>query len=115
MILKDPMGKITVMTLQTPPAKQVLRAHGTVTGTAIMGTNVLKDLLATVRDFVGGRAGTYEKTIGGAEQAAVDDLCRSAEELGADTVVGLSLDIEVVGDTGSMLMVHAAGTAVSTQ
>jgi uncharacterized protein YbjQ (UPF0145 family) len=85
---------------------------GICTGEAILGANVVKDLFAGVRDFVGGRSGSYEKVIRAAKDAAIEDMQAQAEELGGNAVVGVDLDYEVVGDKGSMMMVVASGTAV---
>lgn len=83
---------------------------GIVSGDAIVGANVFRDVFARVRDVVGGRAGGYEKALRGAKEHAIEDMVREAEALGADAVVAVDLDYEVIGD--SMLMVSANGTAV---
>lgn len=79
---------------------------------AIVGANILKDIMAAVRDVVGGRAGAYEKALRSARQDALREMAQHAESLRADAVVGVDLDYEVIGRGGSMLMVTAAGTAV---
>lgn len=85
---------------------------GVCTGEAILGANVVKDLFAGVRDFVGGRSGSYEKVLRAAKDGAIEDMQAQAEEWGANAIVGVDLDYEVVGDKGSMMMVVASGTAV---
>ena len=85
---------------------------GLVTGEAIIGANILKDIMAAVRDVVGGRAGAYEEALRTARQDALREMAHHAESLGADAVVGVDLDYEVLGKAGSMLMVTSAGTAV---
>ena len=85
---------------------------GVCTGETILGANVVRDLFANVRDFVGGRSGAYEKVIRAAKDAAIEDMQANAEELGANAIVGVDLDYEVVGEKGSMMMVVASGTAV---
>ena len=85
---------------------------GIVTGEAIVGAHLFKDLFATVRDIVGGRSSTYEKTLGDARRIALDELAQAAAELGASAVVGVDLDYEVLGQSNGMLMVTASGTAV---
>ncbi len=85
---------------------------GIVTGEAIIGANILKDIMAAVRDVVGGRAGAYEEALRTARQDALREMAHHAESLGADAVVGVDLDYEVLGKAGSMLMVTSAGTAV---
>ena len=102
------------MLLTTTPViegKPVREYLGIVTGEAIMGANILKDIMAAVRDIVGGRAGAYEKALRSARQEALREMAQHAESLGADATVGVDLDYEVLGK-GTMLMVTAAGTAV---
>lgn len=84
---------------------------GVVTGEAIMGANIFKDLFAGVRDIVGGRSAAYEEELRKARRIALDELGEEAQHLGADAVIGVDLDYETVGQ-GSMLMVTASGTAV---
>lgn len=93
--------------------KQVSQYIGIVTGQAIIGSNIFKDLFASVRNIVGGRAGAYEKDLQSARDAAMQDMAAAARSLGANAVIGIDLDYEVLGgtDTGSMLMVTVSGTA----
>ena len=84
---------------------------GVVTGEAIMGANIFKDLFAGVRDIVGGRSAAYEEELRKARRIALVELGEEAQHLGADAVIGVDLDYETVGQ-GSMLMVTASGTAV---
>ncbi len=90
--------------------RKIEQYFGIVSGDAIVGANVFRDLFARVRDVVGGRAGGYEAALRGAKQHAIEDMIGEAEALGANAVVAVDLDYEVVGD--SMLMVSANGTAV---
>ena len=83
-----------------------------VAGQAILGANFIKDFFANIRDVVGGRAGSYEKVPRDARRAAMEDMAEEAKALGADAIVGIDLDYEAIGETGSMLMVSASGTAV---
>ncbi|MBN8510657.1 MAG: heavy metal-binding domain-containing protein [Burkholderiales bacterium] len=85
---------------------------GIVAGEAIMGANVFKDLFAGIRDIVGGRSGTYERELQRAREIALAELAERAQALGANAVVGVDLDYEVLGQGNSMLMVSASGTAV---
>ena len=85
---------------------------GIVTGEAILGANIFKDLFAGIRDIVGGRSGAYEEELRKARSIALEELGMAAAQLGADAVVGVDLDYETVGQGGSMLMVTASGTAV---
>jgi uncharacterized protein YbjQ (UPF0145 family) len=84
---------------------------GVVTGEAILGANIVRDLFAGIRDIVGGRSAAYEEELRKARQIAMQELSAEASDLGADAVVGIDLDYETVGG-GSMLMVTASGTAV---
>jgi uncharacterized protein YbjQ (UPF0145 family) len=99
----------TTPTLEGRPVRDYL---GIVTGEVIVGANIVKDLFAGIRDIVGGRSGAYEGTLRDARHEALSELAAEAEALGADAVVGIDLDYEVVGANGSMLMVSASGTAV---
>ena len=99
----------TTSRLEGKPAQEYL---GVVTGEAIIGANIVKDLFAGIRDIVGGRAGAYEEALRGARQEAIREMAKEAEGRGANAVIGVDIDYEVVGQRGSMLMVTAAGTAV---
>lgn len=103
------------MILSTTPTIEgrPVTAHlGIVAGEAILGANVFKDLFAGIRDIVGGRSGSYERVLRDARGEALADLEAEAAKLGADAVVAIDLDYEVIGQGGSMLMVSASGTAV---
>lgn len=99
----------TTPTLEGRPIRQYL---GVVTGEAVLGANVFKDMFANVRDIVGGRSGTYERELASARKIALDELAQRASELGGNAVVGIDLDYEVLGAANGMLMVSASGTAV---
>ncbi len=86
--------------------------RGIVTAEVIFGTNIFRDIVAGIRDFFGGRTASYEKVFAKAKQEAMEELSRRAEALGANAIVGVSLDYETVGSGGSMLMVVCSGTAV---
>jgi len=103
------------MLLTTTPSvegKTITRYCGVVAGEAILGANLFKDLFAGIRDLVGGRSATYERELQKAREIALQELQDRARELGANAVVGIDLDYEVIGQNGSMLMVSASGTAV---
>jgi uncharacterized protein YbjQ (UPF0145 family) len=86
---------------------------GVVSGDAVMGANVFRDIFAGLRDIVGGRSGAYEKELKRAKRLALEEMAEEATELGADAIVGVDLDYEHLGSGGrSMLMVSANGTAV---
>ena len=99
----------TTPTIENRPVDDYL---GIVTGEAIIGANIIKDLFAGIRDIVGGRAGAYEKALRDARGEALREMSARASERGADAVVGVDIDYEVIGKAGSMLMVSASGTAV---
>ena len=99
----------TTPTVEGRPIREYL---GIVTGEVIVGANIFKDLFAGIRDIVGGRAGAYEQTLRDARREAFYELEAEAARLGANAVVGIDIDYEVVGANGSMLMVSASGTAV---
>jgi len=101
-----------VTTTQTIEGRRIAQYHGLVTGEAILGANVFRDFFASVRDIVGGRSGAYEKGLRSARDEAVQEMMAEAKSRGADAVVGVDLDYEVIGKEGSMLMVSASGTAV---
>lgn len=85
---------------------------GVVNGEAIIGANIFRDMFSSVRDVVGGRAGGYERSLAGARDAAMKDMIESAREMGANGVVGIDFDYEVLGETNGMMMVAVSGTAV---
>ena len=91
------------------PIQQYL---GLVTGEAIMGANIFRDVFAGVRDVIGGRSAAYEKELRKAKEIAVQEMTEQATALGANAVVGIDLDYETLGANGGMLMVTASGTAV---
>lgn len=101
-----------ITTTPTIEGTQITRYCGIVAGEAILGANLFKDLFAGVRDLVGGRSGTYEKELQRARDIALRELEERAAALGANAVVGVDLDDEVLGQTNGMLMVSASGTAV---
>ena len=92
--------------------KKITRYYGIVSGETIRGANVFRDFFASIRDIVGGRAGSYEEVLREAKDTALKELEEQAYQLGANAVIGVDLDYETVGSGGSMLMVTAAGTAV---
>ncbi len=103
-----------VTTTTAIDGRPVAEYVGVVTGEAVLGTNVFRDLFAGLRDIVGGRAAGYERSLREARETALEEMATEAEQLGADAVVGVDVDYESVqvGEGGSMLMVSASGTAV---
>ncbi|WP_211219336.1 heavy metal-binding domain-containing protein [Erythrobacter cryptus] len=108
---KDARG-IIVSTTPTLEGRPIQEYCGIVTGEVIVGANLFRDLFASVRDIVGGRSGSYERVLADARRQAIEELQAEAGALGANAVVGIDLDYEVIGASGSMLMVSATGTAV---
>ncbi len=100
------------MIITTTPSvegRKIGTYHGIVTGEAILGANIFRDLFAGIRDIVGGRSAAYEEELGKARRTALEEMEEKARALGADAVVGVDLDYEVINN---MLMVSASGTAV---
>lgn len=103
------------MLLSTTPSiegRKIGDYKGVVVGEAILGTNIFRDMFAGIRDIVGGRSGAYEKELANARRIAFGELEQHAASLGANAVVGIDIDYEVVGKDGSMMMVSVSGTAV---
>ncbi len=103
------MIRTTTPTLQ---GKEIREYLGVVVGEAILGANIFKDIFGAIRDVVGGRAGAYEEEMGKARDIAFAELEERARELGANAIVGIDLDYEVIGSHGGMMMVSVSGTAV---
>jgi len=103
------------MIITTTPSvegKAITEYLGIVTGEAIMGANMFKDLFAGIRDMVGGRSATYERELQNARDIAIQEMSQRAAQMGANAVVGVDLDYEVLGQSNGMLMVSVSGTAV---
>lgn len=92
--------------------KQITKYCGVVTGEAVMGTNIFRDMFASIRDIVGGRSGSYEKELKKARDIAFAEITEEATALGANAIVGIDIDYEVLGESNGMLMVSVSGTAV---
>ena len=101
-----------VTTTPSIEGKRITKYCSVVAGEAILGANLFKDLFAGIRDLVGGRSATYERELQKARDIAMQELQERAGELGANAVVGIDLDYEVLGQGNGMLMVSASGTAV---
>lgn len=99
----------TTPTLEGHPIREY---RGVVTGETIIGANVFKDFMASISDFFGGRSGSYEKVLREAKDTAMREMTERAENMGCNAVVGIDLDYETVGESGSMLMVTCSGTGV---
>ena len=104
------------MLLSTTPTiegKPIDDYKGVVVGEAILGANIFRDMFAGIRDIVGGRSGAYEKELAKAREIAFGEMQERATELGANAIVGIDIDYEVIGKDGSMMMVSVSGTAVT--
>ncbi|MCB1963699.1 MAG: heavy metal-binding domain-containing protein [Rhodocyclaceae bacterium] len=99
-------------TTPTLEGQTISRYLGVVNGEAIIGANIFKDMFAAVRNVVGGRAGAYERTLADARNIAFEEAAEAAAKLGANAVVGIDVDYEVLGADNGMLMVCVSGTAV---
>src|SRR5262245_34074813 len=102
-----------VTTTPDVAGQRLVRYHGTRTGEGILGANIFKDSFAGIRDIVGGRSAAYERELRRARDIALEEMQAEAADRGANAVVGVDLDYETVGTTNGMLMVSAAGTAVT--
>ena len=103
------------MILTTTPTiegRTIVEYKGVVFGEVIAGVDFLRDIAASIRNFVGGRSGSYEEELIHAREQAMDEMRHRAAQMGADAVVGIDIDYEVLGANNGMLMVTASGTAV---
>lgn len=101
-----------ITTTQTVEGARIAKYLGVITGEAILGANIFRDIFASVRDIVGGRSASYERELGKAREIALAELEDWAEELGANAIVGVDIDYESFGQSNGMMMVSATGTAV---
>jgi uncharacterized protein YbjQ (UPF0145 family) len=103
---------VIVTTTPSIDGRRVAAYHGVVVGERVLGADGMRDLLAGATDIFGGRSNARESELGKARAAALAEMEEHAMGLGADAVVGVDLDYEVIGST---LMVSASGTAVTTE
>lgn len=101
-----------ITTTNNLEGKEITQYFGIVSGETIIGANIFKDLFASIRDIVGGRSNSYEKVLRKAKESALAEMSQQAAQMGANAIIAVDLDYETIGETGSMLMVTAAGTAV---
>ena len=103
------------MILTTTPTiegRTIREYKGVVFGEVISGVNFIRYFAASIRNIIGGRSGSYEEELLRARNQAMDELADRAARLGADAVVGIDIDYEVLGENNGMMMVTASGTAV---
>lgn len=101
-----------VTTTPSVEGKKIVKYLGVVSGEAVIGANIFRDLFAGIRDIVGGRTGSYERVLRDAKESAMAEMQQIALNMGANAIVAIDLDYETIGANGSMLMVSASGTAV---
>lgn len=101
-----------VTTTPTVEGKKIVCYKGIVFGEVVSGVNFIKDFMGGLRDIVGGRSGTYESELADARDKAIEEMIQRAKKMGANAVVGVDVDYEVLGEKNGMLMVSASGTAV---
>jgi uncharacterized protein YbjQ (UPF0145 family) len=103
-----------VVTTPDVAGREIEEVLGMVSGEAILGANIFKDLFASIRDIVGGRSAAYEKELRKAKEIAVQEMENECAALGGNAVIAMDLDYESlqIGQGGNMLMVSANGTAV---
>lgn len=102
-------------TTHTIEGRHIRQYIGLVTGEAIMGANILRDFMAGITDLVGGRSDAYESKLADARETAIQEMQDAARRKGADAVVGIDIDYQVLGASNGMLMVTATGTAVKIE
>lgn len=108
----DKPARVIVTTTPTVEGRPVAAYLGLVSGEAIMGANMIRDLFAGITDMIGGRSGTYENVLRSGREQAISEMIEQATELGANAVVGVGFSYAAIGASDSMLMVSATGTAV---
>ncbi|PWM79514.1 MAG: hypothetical protein DBY32_01200 [Phascolarctobacterium sp.] len=101
-----------VTTTQNVEGRQIAEYKGIVFGEVVSGVNFVKDLFSSVTDIFGGRSSTYENELQEAREKAIVEMCKRADRLGANAIVGVDVDYEVLGKENGMLMVSVSGTAV---
>ena len=104
-----------ITTTNTIEGHRITTYFGIVSGETIIGANIVKDFFASITDIVGGRAGRYEQVLREAKEIALKEISEQAARLGANAVIAVDLDYETIGDSGSMMMVSASGTAVRVE
>lgn len=106
---------ILMTTTDLVQGKEIYEYKGIVSGQAIVGAHIVKDIFASFRDVFGGRSKSYESTIQSAREDAIEDMMQSALSLGGDAIVGVDMEYQAIGKSNSMLMVSVTGTAVKVR
>ena len=99
-------------TTATIQGREIVEYKGLVFGEVVSGVNIFKDMFSGIRDVIGGRSGAYEGKIGDARDEALEEMMKRAEKMGANAIIGIDVDYEVLGEKNGMLMVSVSGTAV---
>ena len=106
---------MVMSTTNSLESKEITNYLGVVTGEAILGANIFRDIFAGIRDIVGGRSSSYERELQEARRLAFAEMEEKANRVGANAIVGIDIDYETIGANGSMLMVSVSGTAVRAE
>lgn len=104
---------MTIVTTPTVSGQRITAMHGLVTGEAILGAHIFRDIFAGITNIVGGRSAAYEEELRRAKTIALEEMQQQARDLGGNAIVGVDLDYETIGQGANMLMVSASGTAVT--
>lgn len=104
--------EMLVTTTNTLEGMQIMEYKGIVFGEVVSGMNFVKDFFAGITDKIGGRSGTYESEMQDARDKAINEMCERARKMGANAVIGVDVDYDVLGEKNGMLMISVSGTAV---
>lgn len=105
-------NKMLVTTTNTLEGHQIVEYKGIVFGEVVSGMNFVKDFFAGITDTIGGRSGTYEGEMQDSRDKAMAEMCERARKMGANAVIGVDVDYDVLGEKNGMLMISVTGTAV---
>lgn len=101
-----------VTTTPTIEGHEIIEYKGIVFGEVVSGMNFVKDFFSGITDVIGGRSGSYESEFQDARDEAIEEMIKRASKMGADAIVGVDVDYEVMGKENGMIMVSVSGTAV---
>ncbi|HOP49668.1 MAG TPA: heavy metal-binding domain-containing protein [Ignavibacteriales bacterium] len=101
-----------ILTTPSIEGREIEKYLGVVSGNAVLGTNIFRDIFAGIKDIVGGRMGQYEDVLEKAQELAIEEMKEKAEKLGANAIIGVNISFNTIGQASSMLMVNVVGTAV---
>jgi uncharacterized protein YbjQ (UPF0145 family) len=105
-------GNMIILTTPSIEGREIEKYLGVVSGNAVLGTNIFRDIFAGIKDIVGGRMGQYEDVLEKAQELAIEEMKEKAEKLGANAIIGVNISFNTIGQASSMLMVNVVGTAV---